>query len=116
MAFFQNNSYGQARLEDSNLASYGSEDHRKNRLAAAKKEKAWANAGEKSGLQIWRINKFRVENWPTAHYSEFYDSDAYIILNTKKDQDEKSDDKVSHNIHVWIGTECTQDKVCKYLQ
>lgn len=38
------------------------------RAAAAEKEPAWENAGKSVGLQIWRIEKFKVVAWPKEEY------------------------------------------------
>jgi len=72
----------QVKLEDSNMANYGSEEHKSMRKDAAKKEKAWENAGKEAGIQIWRIEKFHVKNWAKDRYGEFYSGDSYIILHT----------------------------------
>ena len=47
-------------------------------------EAAWNGAGQEVGLQIWRINKFKVEHWDKAQYGDFYNGDSYIVLNTYK--------------------------------
>lgn len=74
---------------------------------AAATEPAWKNAGKKVGLQIWRINKFKVEAWPPEQYGEFFDGDSYIILNTYKDPES---DKLLYDVHFWIGEHSTQDE------
>ena len=73
---------GQVKLEDSNMANYGSEEHKQMRQDAAKKEKAWEKAGDSVGVQVWRIEKFKVKHWPKDRYGEFYSGDSYIILHT----------------------------------
>lgn len=79
----------QVKLEDSNMANYGSEEHKSMRKDAAKKEKAWDNVGQEPGIQIWRIEKFQVKHWPKDRYGEFYSGDSYIILNTIVDDEGK---------------------------
>jgi len=69
-------------ISDSNIANLGSDLEKKVKAAAAEKEPAWDNAGKKVGLQIWRIEKFKVKAWPTEQYGSFYDGDSYICLNT----------------------------------
>jgi len=44
------------------------------------KEPAWQSAGQKEGLQIWRIEKFLVKLWPAESFGTFYDGDSYIVL------------------------------------
>ena len=51
---------------------------------SAESEPAWNGAGQAVGIQIWRINKFKVEAWPKEQYGEFFNGDSYIILNTYK--------------------------------
>lgn len=93
--------------KDSNLAMFGSDTEKEVKKAAAEKEPAWRQAGKKPGLQIWRINKFKVETWPTDDYGSFYSGDSYIILNTYK---EEESDKLLYDVHFWIGKESTQDE------
>ncbi len=52
--------------------------------ASAECEDAWKGAGEKEGLQIWRIVQFKVVDWPKKDYGKFYTGDSYIILHTYK--------------------------------
>eukprot|EP00916_Digyalum_oweni_P011234 GHVL01018740.1.p1 GENE.GHVL01018740.1~~GHVL01018740.1.p1 ORF type:complete len:376 (-),score=23.68 GHVL01018740.1:986-2113(-) len=92
---------------DSNLAMFGSDTEKEVKKASAESEPAWRQAGKKPGLQIWRINKFKVETWPTDDYGSFYSGDSYIILNTYK---EAESDKLLYDVHFWIGKESTQDE------
>jgi len=72
---------------------------------SADNELAWKGAGQKVGLQIWRIIKFKVVAVPKDEYGEFYDGDSYIVLNTyEKDGD------LQFDIHYWIGKDSTQDE------
>jgi len=48
---------GQVKLEDSNMANYGSKEHREMKKNSAEKEEAWKGAGAEAGVQIWRIEK-----------------------------------------------------------
>jgi len=96
----------QVKLEDSNMANYGSKEHKEMRKDAAKKEKAWENAGNEPGLQIWRIEKFQVKNWPKDKYGEFYAGDSYIILHTMVNDEGKK----SYDVFFWLGAETSQDE------
>jgi len=95
-----------AKLEDSNMANYGSEEHKEMRKEAAQKEKAWNNVGQEQGLQIWRIEKFKVKHWPKDKYGEFYGGDSYIILHTK----ENDEGKKEYDVFFWLGAETSQDE------
>jgi gelsolin len=94
-------------LEDSNMANYGSKEHRDMRKDAAGKEPAWEGAGAEPGLQIWRIEQFKVKKWPTDQYGQFYSGDSYIILHTKINDDGKKE----YDAFFWLGAETTQDEM-----
>lgn len=94
-------------IEDSNIANLGSDLHKKVTLAAAQGEPAWKNAGQKVGIEIWRIEKFNVVAWPKEQYGNFFSGDSYIILWTYKVPD---NDKFLYNVHFWIGLESSQDE------
>lgn len=98
-------------LEDSNCAKLGSAEDKAARVAAAATEKAWAKAGKKPGMQIWRIEKFKVKASKTP-IGTFYDDDSYICLNTYlvKDENGKETDKLGWDIHFWLGKTTSQDE------
>lgn len=94
--------------KDSNLALFGSDTEKSVKKSSAMEEKAWKGAGEKVGLRIWRIVKFKVTDWPSEEYGSFYEGDSYIILNTyKKDP---NSEELDHDVHFWIGKYSTQDE------
>jgi len=94
-------------LEDSNIANLGSDLDKKIREAAAKTEKAWTNAGQKVGLEIWRIEKFQVVSWPKDSHGSFFSGDSYIVLNTYKLPDSEA---LKWDIHFWLGKHTSQDE------
>jgi len=49
---------GQSKLEDSNMANYGSKEHHEMKKQSAEHEPAWKGAGKEAGIQVWRIEKF----------------------------------------------------------
>jgi gelsolin len=103
----------QAKLEDSNISNYGSKEHKDLKLSAAKSEKAWEGCGKKAGVEIWRIEKFKVVPKNEADlFGKFFSGDAYIVLNTYKalDIEGKVTDKLLYNVHFWLGAECSQDE------
>eukprot|EP00117_Sycon_ciliatum_P013010 scpid79418/ scgid13851/ Gelsolin-like protein 1; Actin-modulator len=93
--------------KDSNLALFGSDLEKNIKKASAETEKAWSGAGEKVGVEIWRIEKFQVKAWPSASFGKFYSGDSYIILNTYK---EDGEDELQFDVHFWIGRHSTQDE------
>mmetsp|Transcript_23223 Transcript_23223/g.37774 ORF Transcript_23223/g.37774 Transcript_23223/m.37774 type:complete len:374 (+) Transcript_23223:51-1172(+) len=91
--------------KDTNLALIGSDIDHKVKAAAAEGEAAWQGIGEEEGVKIWRIEKFQVKPWPADQYGQFFRGDSYIVLNTYK-----QGDSLKHDIHIWIGSESTQDE------
>lgn len=57
-----------AKFADSNIANLGSDLEKKVRQAAADTEPAWDNAGKAPGIQIWRIEQFKVKSIPKTDY------------------------------------------------
>jgi gelsolin len=96
-----------AKLEDSNIALYGSKEHKDAKLNAAKSELAWTGAGQEVGTEIWRIEKFQVVPWPKTKYGQFFSGDAYIVLYTYKIPD---NDSFRYNVHFWLGGTSSQDE------
>ena len=105
------------KLEDSNLAGIGSDADKDARLAAARTEKSWKGAGQKPGVEVWRVEnhkatatsgpRFGVARWPKNQYGHFYNGDSFIVLSTKKD---KESSKLHHDIYYWLGSESSQDE------
>jgi gelsolin len=95
------------KLDESNVAALGSKLDREVKKDSAKTEKAWAGAGQKVGLQIWRIEKFQVKAWDPNQYGAFFSGDSYICLNTYKEQGKNA---LKWDLHFWLGTHTTQDE------
>ena len=94
------------KLDDSNLANYGGKEHHQAVKNAAKKDKAWKNVGKKKGIQIWRVENFRIKSWPERRYGEFFSGDSYIILHTMVSDTGKK----TYDAFFWLGAETTQDE------
>jgi len=100
-------------LEDSNIALLGSDLDHNARLKAAQTEDAWKGAGKENGIQVWRIEQFKVVHWPKNKYGTFYSGDSYIVLNTYEKKAASDLDKKTvkaWDIHFWIGKESSQDE------
>ncbi|KAJ8599104.1 hypothetical protein CTAYLR_008877 [Chrysophaeum taylorii] len=97
-----------AAVEDSNMALVGSDLDKEARKAAASNEAAWAEAGKEPGIQIWRVEKMKIVEWPKQEYGKFYMGDSYIVLHTRKDP---GSDKLLWDIHFWLGKTTTQDEM-----
>lgn len=93
---------------DSNLALFGSDTEKSVKKESAQTEPAWHGAGSKVGLQIWRIVKFKVTDWPKADYGKFFSGDSYIVLHTYKQDPNNAE--LSYDLHFWIGSKSTQDE------
>jgi len=117
----ENGDVKQASIEDSNMANYGSKEHKDLRKGAAQSEKEFVGAGTKVGLEIWRVeNKrtkadtpdFGVKRWPKEDYGNFFSGDSYLVLNTYKVKvDGKETDKLGWDVHFWLGKDSSQDEI-----
>uniref|UniRef100_A0AC35TG63 Gelsolin-like domain-containing protein n=1 Tax=Rhabditophanes sp. KR3021 TaxID=114890 RepID=A0AC35TG63_9BILA len=63
---------------------------------------ALKDMGKVPGMEVWRINKFKLEKIPKADQGMFYRGDSYIILNTKYGG--------AWDVHFWLGSETTIDE------
>jgi len=93
------------KFEDTNMALFGTDIEYKVKKNAAEKELAWEGTRTKVGLSIWRIEKFKVVEWPKSEFGRFYDGDSYIVLNTTK-----NNDKLIFKAFMWIGQYSSQDE------
>ncbi|XP_061538819.1 gelsolin-like [Phycodurus eques] len=64
--------------------------------------KAFESAGKQPGLQIWRVEKMELAEVPKELHGSFYMGDSYILLYTSS--------SLSHNVHIWIGEQTSQDE------
>jgi len=91
---------------DTNLALIGSELDHKVKEAAAEGEEAWDGIGKEKGIFVWRVEDFKIQPWPEDQYGQFFKGDSYIVLKS-----EGSDpSNLKHDIHIWIGSESSQDE------
>lgn len=92
-------------ITQTNMALFGSDIEKEIKKHAADGEPAWKTAGKEPGIQVWRVEKFQIKEWPKNKYGHFYDGDSYIVLHTYK-----KDDKVLYNVHFWLGEHTSQDE------
>jgi len=95
------------RLADTNMENYGGKEHRQKQQEIAKKQKEWKGAGQKPGVEVWRIMKFRVIPQAADTHGEFFNGDSYIVLETYKDSES---DALLYNAHFWLGENTSQDE------
>ncbi|XP_014750951.1 villin-4 isoform X2 [Brachypodium distachyon] len=67
---------------------------------------AFRGAGQKDGLEVWRIENFKPVPVPTSSYAKFYMGDSYIILKTSA----LKNGSFRHDIHYWLGKDTSQDE------
>ncbi|KAF7723803.1 hypothetical protein EC973_001587 [Apophysomyces ossiformis] len=99
------------RLDETNLANFGSELEREHRKEEGSLETAWnyegSPIGHETGLWIWRVQSFNLVSVPLKQYGQFYQGDSYLVLKTTK---KENSDGLIHHIHFWLGLETTQDE------
>ncbi|KJE93069.1 villin [Capsaspora owczarzaki ATCC 30864] len=66
---------------------------------------AFANAGKKAGLEIWRIEKLKPILVDASKHGSFHSGDSYICLQTKA-----KSAGFEWNIHFWLGKETSSDE------
>ncbi|KAK5910633.1 hypothetical protein CesoFtcFv8_004453 [Champsocephalus esox] len=67
---------------------------------------AFEDAGERAGLQVWRVENMELVPVPVILYGGFYSGDAYLVLKTL----ESRRGALQHHLHYWIGSDCSQDE------
>jgi len=92
-------------IADTNMALFGTDIEKNIKRHAADGEPAWKEAGKEAGVQVWRVEQFKIVAWPKERYGQFYSGDSYIILRTYK-----KDDKLLYDVHFWLGEHTTLDE------
>uniref|UniRef100_A0A0E0LE94 HP domain-containing protein n=1 Tax=Oryza punctata TaxID=4537 RepID=A0A0E0LE94_ORYPU len=64
-------------------------------------------AGQKDGLEIWRIEKLQSVPVPKESHGRFFTGDSYVILKTTA----LKNGSFRHDIHYWLGKDTSQDEV-----
>jgi len=92
-------------IADTNMALFGTDIEKNIKKHAAQGEPAWKEAGKEVGVQVWRVEQFKIVAWPKDRYGQFYSGDSYIILHSYK-----KEDKMLYNVHFWLGEHTTLDE------
>ncbi|GAM21112.1 hypothetical protein SAMD00019534_042870 [Acytostelium subglobosum LB1] len=92
-------------IANTNIAMLGSDLDKKCRMDKAQLEAQWKTAGKKEGIQVWRIENFKVVPWPQDQYGKFFDGDSYIVLHSMK-----SGPSFTYDIYFWLGLDTTTDE------
>lgn len=69
-------------------------------------DSAFQGAGQKAGLEIWRIEKFQPVAVPKSSHGKFFTGDAYVVLKTTS----LKSGALRNEIHYWLGDDCSQDE------
>eukprot|EP01103_Thecamoeba_quadrilineata_P011026 TRINITY_DN2544_c0_g1_i1.p1 TRINITY_DN2544_c0_g1~~TRINITY_DN2544_c0_g1_i1.p1 ORF type:complete len:381 (-),score=63.14 TRINITY_DN2544_c0_g1_i1:42-1184(-) len=94
------------KIEDTNMALFGTDIEKKVKHEASTHEAQWHDAGKKEGVEIWRIEQFKVVPVPNKKYGQFYNGDSYIVLRTRAGPN----NTFTYDIHFWLGEYTTQDE------
>ena len=43
----------------------------------------FAGAGQKAGIEIWRIEKLHAVRYPEDQYGQFFSGDSYLVLKVR---------------------------------
>ncbi|XP_034721752.1 adseverin-like, partial [Etheostoma cragini] len=63
-------------------------------------------AGQRAGLQVWRVENMDLVPVPAPLHGGFYSGDAYLVLHSS----ENRRGVLLHHLHYWLGSECSQDE------
>uniref|UniRef100_A0A4W6FB52 Gelsolin n=1 Tax=Lates calcarifer TaxID=8187 RepID=A0A4W6FB52_LATCA len=63
-------------------------------------------AGQRAGLQVWRVENLALVPVPESLYGGFYSGDAYLVLHSTATGRET----LQYDLHYWQGSECSQDE------
>ncbi|KAI7753928.1 hypothetical protein M8C21_033127, partial [Ambrosia artemisiifolia] len=67
---------------------------------------AFQGAGQKAGIEVWRIENFKPVPVPQSSYGKFFTGDSYVILKTIA----LKSGALRHDIHYWLGKDTSQDE------
>ncbi|XP_051148849.1 villin-4-like [Andrographis paniculata] len=67
---------------------------------------AFQGAGQKAGIEIWRIENFNPVPVPKSACGKFFTGDSYVILKTTA----LKNGVLHHDIHYWLGKDTSQDE------
>ncbi|CAN7032428.1 unnamed protein product [Brassica oleracea var. botrytis] len=69
-------------------------------------DQALQGCGQKSGIEIWRIESFKPVAVPKESHGKFFTGDSYIVLKTTASRS----GSLHHDIHYWLGKDSSQDE------
>ncbi|KAI9489983.1 hypothetical protein BDB00DRAFT_884323 [Zychaea mexicana] len=94
------------RLDETNLANFGSELEREHRKEQGSLEEAWnyedSPVGKEIGLWIWRVQNFSLVTVPEKQYGQFYQGISLIFIMLYWTTKKENSDGLIHHIHFWL--------------
>jgi gelsolin len=94
------------KIEDTNMALFGTDIEKNVKHEASLHEEQWHTAGKKDGIDVWRIEKFKIVPVPHEKYGSFYNGDSYIVLRTRAGPN----NTFTYDVHFWLGEYTSQDE------
>eukprot|EP00730_Choanoeca_flexa_P005372 TRINITY_DN11930_c0_g1_i3.p1 TRINITY_DN11930_c0_g1~~TRINITY_DN11930_c0_g1_i3.p1 ORF type:complete len:1085 (+),score=221.84 TRINITY_DN11930_c0_g1_i3:40-3294(+) len=76
------------------------------KILANRKDNPWSYVGRRSGMQVWKVDNFRVHVWPPREHGIFYASHCYLGVSTSR----LPDGSKQHQTFFWIGAEATEEE------
>lgn len=67
-------------------------------MAAGRPPAAFSGAGQRSGLEVWRVERLELVPVPPSHHGDFFVGDAYVVLSTRR-----TATAVAYRLHYWLG-------------
>lgn len=67
-------------------------------MAAGRSPAAFSGAGQRSGLEVWRVESLELVPVPPSHHGDFFVGDAYVVLSTRR-----TATTVAYRLHYWLG-------------
>lgn len=69
------------------------------------------HAGQRAGLQVWRVENMELVPVPKSLYGGFYTGDAYLVLNST----ENRRGSLQFDLHYWQGTAPRRVLILQYI-
>lgn len=67
---------------------------------------AFQGVGQKTGMEIWRVESLHLISVPKSEHGKFYSRDCYIVLQTSS----TISGSRHYDIHFWIGNDTSEDE------
>lgn len=68
-------------------------------MAPERPPPAFAEAGQRCGLQVWRVEQLELVPVPPSLHGDFFVGDAYLVLHTHR----PAAAAAAYRLHYWLG-------------